>query len=269
MTRTETPSSPARAARLAVVVALAGLSSRPRGRRAFTLTELLIVIGLIVLLVALAVPAFNLISGTRSIESAENQISAFVGATRAEAIGLQEKRGVFLFVDPGSDRLTMVQVYYPPNVLPTNDNGVVIDLFPNRDEVQLPLGVGLRAVPNGNPSATNNPSGWDQFACIMFDGDGRLVQDPIKVPDPRTANGNALGRRLSPPSAGATTITNTLKALTSPPPNVLANIGFVLYDKPGFADQEARPSLEQNQWLLDNAVPILVNRYNGTLMRGQ
>ena len=39
-------------------------------RTAFTLTEILVVIVLIILLLGMAVPAFNLIKGGRSIDSA-------------------------------------------------------------------------------------------------------------------------------------------------------------------------------------------------------
>src|SRR3712207_1414993 len=67
-------------------------TQRRRGR-AFTLTELLVVIGLIVLVVTLAIPAFSVITGGRSIDAAENQVSALVARARADALGLQEPRG--------------------------------------------------------------------------------------------------------------------------------------------------------------------------------
>src|SRR4051812_11134432 len=76
-------------------------------RAAFTLTEILIVIGIIVLLIALAVPAFSLITGGKSIEGATNQLSAALGRARAQAIGLQKPTGVLFFVEPRSQRVTM------------------------------------------------------------------------------------------------------------------------------------------------------------------
>jgi len=45
----------------------------------FTLTEILIVIGLIVLVIALAVPAFNVMTGGRSVDAAMNTLSAVLG----------------------------------------------------------------------------------------------------------------------------------------------------------------------------------------------
>ena len=44
----------------------------------FTLTEILVVIGIIVLFIALAIPAMSAISGTRSIAGAENNLSALL-----------------------------------------------------------------------------------------------------------------------------------------------------------------------------------------------
>ena len=91
---------------------LAPASARPvpptrrRRARAFTLTELLIVIGLIVLVISLAVPAFKAMTGGRSIDAAQNQLSAVLGARRAEAIGLQKVRGVFFYLDPATERVT-------------------------------------------------------------------------------------------------------------------------------------------------------------------
>src|SRR4051812_45083372 len=67
---------------------------------AFSLTELLIVIGIIVLALALAVPALNLISGAKSTEAAQNVVGAMLAQARNDAIGMQEYRGVFFYQDP-------------------------------------------------------------------------------------------------------------------------------------------------------------------------
>src|SRR5262245_38098701 len=93
-------------------------------RRAFTVTELLIVIGIIVLVIALAVPAFNVITGSKSIESANNQISAFLARARNEAIGLQEIRGIAFYPDPKQGgRYVVVLVKQPTPLLYTGAAG--------------------------------------------------------------------------------------------------------------------------------------------------
>jgi type II secretory pathway pseudopilin PulG len=72
--------------------------------RAFTLTELLIVIGIIVLFITLALPAFNLISGSKSIAGAENILNAMLGRAHSEAIGVQDYRGLAIYRDAATDR---------------------------------------------------------------------------------------------------------------------------------------------------------------------
>src|SRR5436190_15437159 len=85
-----------------------------KSRRGFSLTEILIVIAIIVLLLALALPAFNFISGGRSVDGAMNGISAFLARARTEAVGLQEMRGVMFYIDPKSESEMMVLVKEVP-----------------------------------------------------------------------------------------------------------------------------------------------------------
>ena len=70
-------------------------------RSGFTITELLIVIGLIVLFIALAVPAFNTLRGSRSIEGAQTILTSMLDRARQEAIRTGDYRGVF--VAPSKD----------------------------------------------------------------------------------------------------------------------------------------------------------------------
>jgi len=74
------------------------------------LTEILVVIVLIVLIIALAVPAFNAITGTRSVDAAENLVSAMVSLGRAEAIRSKKMAGVAFFRDARTERTAMAVV---------------------------------------------------------------------------------------------------------------------------------------------------------------
>jgi Tfp pilus assembly protein FimT len=86
----------------------------PLALRAFTLIEILIVIGLIVLIIALAVPAFSFITGSRSVDAGENLVSAMLGRARAEAIRNNRIAGVAFFRDAVSQRAAMALVVPAP-----------------------------------------------------------------------------------------------------------------------------------------------------------
>ena len=225
-------------------------------RSAFTLNELLIVIGLMILAMSLALPAFNAISGARSVEASENQVSAYLAAARADAIGVQEPRGVIFFEEPGGGRTVMAQIHYPKT--PTQPYPV-LDLYPGRDEMILPQGIGFRGVPNLKADV-DDYTRWPDYCIILFDGNGQLLIDTAYIPT--TSN---LAKRLAA-GGGTTKVPLPLGTANGAAAGaVRSNIGFILFDAPAFGEQ---PAANQNGWLKDNANPYLLNRYNGTLLKG-
>src|SRR4051812_25261958 len=82
-------------------------------RAGFTATEIMIVIAIMVLLLAMAVPAFNFITGSRSTGVAENLVSAMLGRGRAYAMSNNRQAGVAFFVNPATGRTTMALVEGP------------------------------------------------------------------------------------------------------------------------------------------------------------
>ncbi len=65
---------------------------RRKTSRAFTLVELLVVMGVIVLIVAAAVPAINALSGSKSTQACQNTISAMLGTARRRRWGCSRIR---------------------------------------------------------------------------------------------------------------------------------------------------------------------------------
>jgi type II secretory pathway pseudopilin PulG len=206
---------------------------------AFTLVEILIVIGIIVLVLAMAVPAFNYMTGARSIEAAENTISAMLGRARAEALRKQEPRGIAFFINPTTNRLTMGMVYYDPS------GTGAIDLLPDRDF--QPLQPGVAAAFMSDPA--HHPSGHRYMAngVILFDSNGKLTPREYSL---------VTGTRLVD-ELGWLEVTRR------------AQFGIMLYDRQVFQNVGGANETDQFNWIDQNGHLLLVNRYNGTLIRGE
>ncbi len=77
---------------------------------AFTLIEILVVLGIVTLIAALGVPVYNALSGSRSVEAAQNQVAAYIGQARTIAINEGKTAGVLFYVDPATERTAMAIV---------------------------------------------------------------------------------------------------------------------------------------------------------------
>ena len=290
--------------------------SQPIRRVGFTLNELLIVIAIIVLMLALAVPAFNALTGSKSIEGATNQVSAFLGQARAEAIGIQETRGVMFFFDLATERINMAIV----RGAYTDAAGIVyLDLVPDRDFLALPPGIGLQTIDNPQsvaavpddtylgfneaPVAAALPSANVLYGgAILFDAYGKLTSAQYgfhcsasaTAAAPTTAGPlTVMGSYLSSGGVGnagsGTTAKDYWKASPTTVDPYMGQFGLVLYDREAFANcitgtsstarkedfqinggswSAGQPEYDREQWLTNNASIVLINRYNGTLIKG-
>lgn len=276
---------------------LAPFSLHLAPRSAFTLTELMIAIAIFVIVLAMAVPVFRGLTGTRSVAAGTNVLSAALNRVRMEAIGLQQHRGVLFYLDQNTGRIGMVTVTEvpidPAGTWATATTTVAVDLDTNSDPALLPVGVGLQVVIDGslaggvrtgngyigyNTALTNTvPMG----GLICFDADGRLSTVATAVALSTTAAGNP-----------KTPLGNFLFPTSSPPANYASyqstQIGFVLFDADPYLSQFGGMVAWQDQydnpptvafynanekpkedWLDANATPFLINRYNGTLLKGE
>ncbi|MDB5357229.1 MAG: Verru Chthon cassette protein [Phycisphaerales bacterium] len=277
---------------------------RPRTGRGFTLVEMLVVLGIVILFVTLAIPAISAITGTRSISAAENQISAVLARAREEAIGIQDFRGVFFYLDPREDRVVAALVR--PADLQNKPGLLLLDLVENRDYLMMPQGIRVQTLLDSSvlPGAPASPlkdrylgfnpppSSADNTlygGVILFDGQGRLVSKnyafQMQLPDPQNP-GN--------PGPGMTDMAVMFKtsfAGTFPnygPSNanlapLRSQMGLVLFDNAAFKAQgftdgdpildkinaSATTEVNEETWLDTNSTPILINRFNGTLIRGE
>jgi prepilin-type N-terminal cleavage/methylation domain-containing protein len=241
---------------------------------AFTLIELLVTLGIIVLILAIAIPAVNLLTGERSIEGAQNQIAAELSLARSRAQSLQREGGLLFYLDPASDRVGMRHVTASPREL----NSTIVrglELMPETDPVLLPGGVTMQFLfvgdQPGGLQSEHRYTGFNRLdednagarfgGVVLFDSQGRVLVTPT-WPLVGTAAAELLGTDIS--------------SLAEYPGPVRSLVGFVLVDRANFTGQfdvgEDLSKYEQGEqdeeeWLDENARLLLLNRYNGTFVQ--
>ncbi|HYE21723.1 MAG TPA: hypothetical protein VEA69_25005 [Tepidisphaeraceae bacterium] len=241
-----------------------------RGRRAFTLTEVLVIIAVIVVVLAMAVPLFNVFSASRSVDGAENVLSAALQRARSRAIGMQERRGLFVFTDPATGNAAMVTV-----VLVNRANVPVpvveLELDPSgqqtSDTEPLPSGVGVAFMGRDYNNASGTPLTFRPLGLIVFDAYGRLEQLEFTIrKDTFLAKRAELdGGTISIPAP------NSNEALYS-------SVAMTFYERRAFGDGTTSANKpaetlkfdgDQPKWVSENGLAILFNRYNGTAFRAE
>lgn len=83
-------------------------------RRAFTLIEMLIVMGILVLLLAMTVAAVRFTRDADRITGAASQVQSFINGARDRAINFRSPIGVRMFLDPTNPRAVTSMAYIDP-----------------------------------------------------------------------------------------------------------------------------------------------------------
>lgn len=218
---------------------------------AFTLVEMLIVMGIIVLALTLAIPTLRYMTGSKSTQAAENTMAAMLARTRSDAIALQQPQGVLFLLDQATGRTELVEVMKTTSSYPVDPPGVVyLDLVADRDPLFLPPGIGAWTIkdtylppPAGtftdpyvnyrylgyNPNDTSAITSTTPYTgsivtdraliggVILFDGQGNLLVTPYGF--------RFLNITVSPaPSTTMTSLATALITTVNPttPPSGLA-----------------------------------------------
>ncbi len=221
---------------------------------AFTLTELLIVIGIMVMLFAMAVSAFRAITGNRSVAVAQNQVAAMLGQARNNAIAKQIPRGVVVYQDFSTRQINVALVGGTPT------SPYALDFADNTDVLPLPAGVGVgSAVGSSAPyyfipsppasGVTYTPNITYTPVVVLFDGSGRFLPN--------------VNYTFTGSIAGSTPrFLDTAMVLSGT--SLAPQIALVLFDLETFQNNS-----NPKDWLNENATPVLINRYNGTLFKAE
>lgn len=167
------------------------MNSRHTPSRAFTLTELLVVISLVVLLLAVAVPAFSsmLYSNDRSL--ADNQLRIAMQNARDAAVRSDGGDAAAVFLLPPNGKLRIVTCVRVGELSDTDNQGrtVVRDVFvpvPLLQPIELPKGWTVRGFAAPGAIVTDS-SGWYEGAHLVA-GEGNWVLPETGFFDKNVAN---------------------------------------------------------------------------------
>ncbi|MDP9172936.1 MAG: prepilin-type N-terminal cleavage/methylation domain-containing protein [Planctomycetota bacterium] len=257
-------------------------ASLPRRARGFTLVEMLVVIGIIIVVLAIVVPVINALEGNNSIASAQNLIASTLAGARADAVYNRQVIGLMFFLDNASGQVAMTEVqaqplggsspFFTPSVpaaitSTANADVTALEMVNNwdptiapgkfvfyRDVVLLPKGIGIGLANNQTTPAVDR---YVSTGVILFDARGNVAAQTYGVPrqykDPNaTQQNNQLGIRigLTPPSA----ITNSgfdLGSVIDGYP-LTSQVGFTLFDRNAYLSQKCGPILAS----LDDGMPF-------------
>jgi len=145
------------------------VSDHRPSNRAFTLLEVVTVVVIIVIMLGLAVPAFNYITGSRSVDAAQNTVAAALSRARAEAIYRGRPVGVCFFRDPTQDRQALALVTTPDFTPWVNGNAYLGTDTATFDQMEsfVTTTAGYYVCLNTANGGSTGPSGPDNGAWMQ------------------------------------------------------------------------------------------------------
>jgi prepilin-type N-terminal cleavage/methylation domain-containing protein len=151
----------------------------------------------------------------------------------------------------------------------------------------LPAGVAVQLI--NDPQGQIQRDRYVQIGVILFDAQGRLVSLPYGFNNPNTPTGRSAIAQLL--NISPATYPQWPRIPPAGTPEFRTQIGLVIYDRSTFANQPGHtegdfsvlvagiptlsspatyePERLEELWIDENTTPLLVNRYNGAIMRGQ
>jgi len=240
-------------------------------KRAFTMTELLIVIAVIVIVLGLAVPAFNYLTASNSEAKTMNQIAGMIARTRTEAMaGTADYTGLLFYKDAANVTRAAIVVSIRETSLPTYPE-IWLDLKTYNGSVADSLAVsgGIQVIDDAATAGTNRLDdayvGFNSFnatpgaapikvkygGLILFDKAGRLVRQNVGFAvrvtsdtDPTKLRYTALGAVFYDPAAALIDPShphrNVVPSLPATPEfrQYRSALGFVVYPEDQFKDYD-------------------------------
>jgi hypothetical protein len=226
-----------------------------------------------------------------------------LGRARSNAISLQKPHGIMFITDmqgnpgdPAQFRTYVVEVIEGDYPAAGGNRDTYLELT-DTEFIPLPPGVGVQTLNETMTGVTDRYLGFNSAlsngntgtylygGVILFNGRGQVVNrtygfvtsigggaaakssrmNDLVLKMPLNANG------FENPGGSGSAATNPLTAPSTA-------VGFVLFDRPQFlangndrdehVDKGNADSSGEEAWIDSNGIPLMVNRYNGSLVRG-
>lgn len=209
--------------------------------RAFTLIELITVMGIMVILMGVAVPSFNKIMKGNAQGQGANMVTAYLASARATALNSRRPTAVVFYTDKLNPAQIAIGLGWQAQS--ADDNGSVITLtaVPGRDPEFLPKGVKVATLNDATGAGglqIEDATATPPARVVLFSGAGQMLLS--KVYSANTTWGLRVGDASSP--------------------------GVLIYDERALVDS-GKTGAAQWTWLQSHADLLIVNAFTGNVIR--
>lgn len=224
-------------------------SNPPRRLRAFTLVELMVAVGIIVLVLALAIPSVQAMLSGADYPATLNTLSALLATGQASAAAGDTVAGIRFGYDTVRDMQWAVFVTRAPSGVDMPDSLDRFIKIPGSDTFDMPRR--NRVAPLSAVIGT----GWDaddygeiERLCsfyVLFDSQGVLAHGvPVWIWDDHDGDGNLQSGEIS---------TGTSER------------GLAVFDRQAWASRSSNS--DKRDYIRNGCDPLYINRFTGTLIQ--
>ncbi len=263
-------------------------------RRAFTLIELMVVMGIVVLIIAVSLPAIKAMTKGNDTGQAAAMLSSLISHARSIAISQGRMAAVVLYEEgaglspPQPANRTSALFLVEDRTNTTAVPAGFIRFYPLPDSTVQHLPVGAKIASFNTDTSGNTrlfadssvlAANTNKVRVVVFDNGGQLVlSGGIAIdtnPGRMTTNFNSsLDTTYGVPAWQVILKDTLLVDINTVPtatqiPLSASSPGFVIYSNEEFnnANPTGTPIDTQNQWLIQHAKVLVINAYTGTVIQ--
>jgi prepilin-type N-terminal cleavage/methylation domain-containing protein len=250
-------------------------------KRAFTLIELLVVITIVIVMLAIAVPAVKSITRSSAQSQAVNAIQAYLSTARSVAISQHRQAGVVFFeesdtysypANPGQTAMQVIVESIDQSAAAGYD--MTIFTYYNDERQYLPAGIQLATLDGFNDAQTFRTGNMTRKnRIVMFDSNGQLLnREKIAHPDvpysspQRGRYPTAFGDwGAASVSKGADWSVANIKII--PSMAAVSSPAIVVFNMKEYAEAAPPNDVARDAWMKRNATVLVVNAYTGNIIQ--